>query len=247
MARPGMSSIHPFYENGGNVVAISHAGVTSGGAKAGSLDAYLAARELGFRYFQIDVIKVGAELVSHHAVWGRRIGWEPKTVDGLRAAGHVVERVADIVEAIPDGRWNLEIKNRKAEQPLIEYLRTQEDVVHRFGVSAPFHRRLLGRLRAEFGNELCTNASLLEGSLIGVPLIPQRVQHADAMQVLFPLVRSRRVIDLCRAKGIQFQAWPVNGREAMERLLDVGVRGIITDDHELLREVLIERDEWEKT
>lgn len=242
-----MSLVHSFYENDGRVVAISHAGLASGGAKPGSIEAYVAARELGFRYFQIDVIKVGAELVSHHAVWGRRIGWESKTVDELRSAGHQIERVSDIVDAIPDGRWNLEIKNRKAEKPLIDYLRTQKDVPRRFGVSAPFHRRLLGRLRAEFGNELCTNASLLEGSLVGVPLIPQRVQHADAMQVLFPLVRSRRVIESSRAKGIQFQAWPVNTREAMERLLDVGVRGIITDNHELLREVLIERDEWDKT
>lgn len=239
-----MSTIHPFYANNGRVVAISHAGDTSSGARAGSAEAYLAARELGFRYFQIDVVRVGDELVSHHSVWGRRLGWENETVDGLRSAGHDIERVSDIIDAIPDGRWNLEVKSRTAEAALFDLLRSQHDRTSRFGVSAPFHRALLQRLRQEFGDELCTNASLIEGSLIGLPLVPMRTQHADAMQVLAPLVRSRRMVDLVRTQGIQFQAWPVNKRKVMERMLNLGVGGLITDNHELLRAILIERAEW---
>lgn len=239
-----MTAPHPFYENDGRIVAISHAGDASAGARAGSVDAYVAARAHGFRYFQIDVIAVGDELVSHHAVWGRRMGWEDETVDGLRAAGHELDRVSEIVEAIPDGRWNLEIKNRKAEPALFRFLHSHEDRNVRFGVSAPFHRAMLGRLRAEFGDDLCTNASLLEGSLIGVPLIPTRTRHADAMQVLAPLIRSRRVVDASQSKGVQFQAWPVNSADGVRRMLDLGVRGIITDEHALVREILIERGEW---
>lgn len=240
--------VHPFYDNDGRVVAISHAGDTSTGEHPGSIAAYRAARAVGFRYFQIDVVKVGGdELVSGHAVLGRKFGWEDKSVDELRAAGHHVDRVVDIIDAIPDGRWNLEIKSKVAERALATLLRDQDRRNARFGVSAPFNRRILKRMRAEFGSELCTNASLLEGSLVGVPLMPLREQHADAMQVFFPLARVAAVIDRNRSQGIQFQAWPVNSRSEMERVLDLGARGVITDDHQLLRDVLAERGEWAET
>jgi len=205
----------------------------------------MAASDLGYRYFQIDVIKVGGgELVSGHAILGRKFAWENESVENLRSNGHSVDRVADIIDAIPDARWNLEIKSKVAETALVELLRCQESRDARFGVSAPFNRRILKRMRKEFGVGLCTNASLLEGGLVGVPLIPLSTQHSDAMQVFFPVVRSGSIVTRNRTQGIQFQAWPVNGRREMERLLDLGVRGIITDEHQLLREVLIERGEW---
>jgi len=243
-----MGAVHPFYDNGGRIVAISHAGDSTTGARPGSIAAYQAARELGYRYFQIDVIKIGGnELVSGHAILGRKFSWENQSFESLRASGQQIDRVADIIEAIPDGRWNLEIKSAAAESALAELLRNQPSRDARFGISAPFNRRILKRMRAEFGVSLCTNASLLEGGLVGVPLLPLATQHADAMQVFFPIVRWRSIIARNRAAGIQFQAWPVNSRSEMSRLLDLGIRGLITDDHHLLRDVLIERGEWDQT
>ena len=46
------------------------------------------------------------------------------------------------------------------------------------------------------------------------------------------------------AVGFRFQPWPVNDREEMERLLELGVTGLITAEHQLLRDVLVEREAW---
>jgi glycerophosphoryl diester phosphodiesterase len=55
---------------------------------------------------------------------------------------------------------------------------------------------------------------------------------------------NRRLVDRARALGLRIITWTVNDPERMHRLLDAGVDGIITDRPDLLREVLIARDQW---
>ena len=46
------------------------------------------------------------------------------------------------------------------------------------------------------------------------------------------------------ASGRQVHAWTVDNPAAMQALLDIGVDGIITDRADLLRDVLVARNEW---
>jgi len=45
--------------------------------------------------------------------------------------------------------------------------------------------------------------------------------------------------------GVRVVTWTVNEPVAMVRLLDAGVDAIITDRPDVLREVLVSRDQWE--
>ncbi len=51
-------------------------------------------------------------------------------------------------------------------------------------------------------------------------------------------------IDRAQALGLQVHVWTVNDRPTMERLLALGVDGIMTDETVTLRDVLITRNQW---
>jgi len=51
-------------------------------------------------------------------------------------------------------------------------------------------------------------------------------------------------IGRAQALGLQVHAWTVNDRPTMERLLDLGIDGIMTDETLALRDVLAARHQW---
>jgi glycerophosphoryl diester phosphodiesterase len=71
---------------------------------------------------------------------------------------------------------------------------------------------------------------------------------ADCVQV--PVARrgirivDRRFIDAAHRGGLQVHVWTINDRATMERLVDLGVDGIMTDRPRLLRDVLKRRGLW---
>ena len=46
------------------------------------------------------------------------------------------------------------------------------------------------------------------------------------------------------ALGLDVHVWTINDRGGMNRFLDAGADGIMTDEIEALRDVLIERGQW---
>ena len=68
---------------------------------------------------------------------------------------------------------------------------------------------------------------------------------ADALQVSEYAGRRRfvdaRLVSAVHDTGTQIHVWTVNDPPAMERLLDAGVDGIVTDRPDLLNEVLRRR------
>src|SRR5215469_16160952 len=62
-------------------------------------------------------------------------------------------------------------------------------------------------------------------------------------QIPFGMATSR-FIDRAHAAGLQVHAWTVNDAAVMASLLTLGVDGIMTDQTELLRDVLLARGQW---
>ena len=58
------------------------------------------------------------------------------------------------------------------------------------------------------------------------------------------LIVDRRMIDACHRRGMQVHVWTINDPAEMQRLLDLGVDGLMTDRPAVLKQVLVDRAAW---
>lgn len=86
------------------------------------------------------------------------------------------------------------------------------------------------------------------GPILPAALARKLLADVDVFQVPVRYGRFRVVSEgfIRRAHRIDrlVHVWTINERAEMERLLDLGVDGIVSDRLDLLKQVLIERDDW---
>ena len=214
---------------------------------------------LGYRYLETDAHRTAdGVLVSFHdddlnrtCGIDARIGeMTASEVAGARVrasdgAEYPIPLMADLFEAFPDARFNIDAKSDAAVEPLCELVRATRSL-HRVCL-ASFSLRRIRLMRSIRGDGLMTNMSPVE--IAGVKVLG-RVQGDLQRSAQVPPRRGRvEVVDehflrRCRRIGIPVHVWTINDRPEMERLLDLGVDGIMTDETELLRNVFRERALW---
>ncbi len=251
------TTLHPFLDSPAPL-AFAHRGGGADGLE-NTLSAFRRAADLGYRYLETDVhVTVDGRLVAFHdetldrATDGigpiARLPWE--TVRRARVGG--VERVplfADLLQALPGARWNIDVKAPGALEPLLELVEAHE-AWGRVCVGS-FDEALVLRAQRLAGPRLAT--SLGTAGVRALRLrswgLPVRVRRS-AVAAQVPVRHGRlRVVDAAfvraaHRRGLQVHVWTVNDRAQMRALLDLGVDGIMTDHTETLREVLTERGAW---
>lgn len=210
---------------------------------------------LGYRYLETDAhLTVDGVLVSFHDPdLNRTCGIDARIgemtaaqVAEARVDGeHPIPLMSDLFDAFPAAHFNIDAKSDESVEPLCDLVRAL-DALDRVCL-ASFELKRLIRMRALLGNGLITNMSPVEvGSLLTVGRVIGRA-HRNAQVPpstgRLPVV-SPRFIDNARRRGIDVHVWTINERAEMERLLDLGVDGVMTDETTLLRDVLVERDSW---
>jgi len=248
------------YGHGAGVLAIAHRG-GAGLAPENTMDAFARSYALGLRYLETDVRQTadGVLLAFHDARVNRvtdgRGAIGKKTyaeVQGLRISGrHEIPTLAGTLRAFPDAFFSIDLKEERAIGHLAQEL-VQTGAAHRVCVSGA-RGSWLRKLRDQVGPELTTSlcwrdlATLVARThaRLGLPSGRDRgtFAHVPLEVGRFP-VYGNRLIAQASAHDISIIVWTVNEPDQMHRLLDAGVAGIITDRPDLLREVLIARDQW---
>ena len=57
-------------------------------------------------------------------------------------------------------------------------------------------------------------------------------------------VIDRRFVTAMKSRSLQVHVWTVNEPKEMERLLDLGIDGLMTDRPRVLKELLLKRGQW---
>jgi glycerophosphoryl diester phosphodiesterase len=177
-----------------------------------------------------------------------------------------IPRLEDLLGAWPDVRFNLDVKDVAAIAPLPGVLQ-RTNAWDRVCVVSFSASRLRATRRA-LGRPVCMAASPFGTAVVRLggprgrhdPVGPGRpgraAQHGPGLLteylartgircVQVPIsVATTSFIGRAQALGLQVHAWTINDRPVMERLLDLGVDGIMTDETMALREVLSSRQQW---
>ena len=220
------------------------------------MPAFEGAAALGYRYIETDVQATadGVLAAFHDDDLSRACGrpglisalpWsevETARVDGREP----IPLLTDLLEAFPDARINIDCKTDAAVEPLVAVLRRTRSTA-RVCLGTFSHRRMK-RLRFLLGTEVCTSASPVEvlkwvsPSPIGRGSLPQAAQ-VPVSQNGVPIVTARSVEAAHRA-GMHVHVWTIDDPNEMNRLLDLGVDGIMTDRPAVLKQVLEQRGQW---
>jgi glycerophosphoryl diester phosphodiesterase len=235
-----------------------------GGAARGdenTAEAFDRAVKLGFRYVETDVHVTadGVPVVFHDATLTRLTGHQGRLdtlawpdLSTVRVGGAaLIPRLDEVLDTWPEIRFNIDVKADSGVQPTVETVR-RVGALDRV-LLASFSDRRLARLRDLAGPTVATSlgmravAALRLSSLTRRPLrLPPSAVAAQVPthHLRLPVV-DRRFVAHAHRLGLQVHVWTVDDPADMNRLLDLGVDGLMTDRPEALRDVLTARGTWE--
>jgi glycerophosphoryl diester phosphodiesterase len=222
-----------------------------------SLKAFEHAVRLGYAYLETDV---------HATADGVALAFHDKTLDRVTdrsgaiaaltasqvatakiAGTEPIPRLADLLMAFPEHRFDIDVKHEPAIGPLVEVLRAT-NAWDRVCLTS-FSSRRLNATRRLLPRPVCMATppaavgSILAGT--AAPLLAARFARLSIRCAQVPAwVASGQFIRRAHAAGLQVHVWTINDQERMSSLLDRGADGIMTDQTMLLRDVLISRDQW---
>jgi glycerophosphoryl diester phosphodiesterase len=244
-----------------------HAFAHRGGAAHAPENTWAAfeyAVKLGYAYLETDARATGdGRLVAFHdrslnRVTGvpGRIGALPyREVAALRVAGaQPIPLIEDLLGAWPDVRFNIDIKDEPSIGPLADVLR-RTGAWDRVCVTS-FSGSRLRAARGLFDRPVCMATSPATIAAVRCSIrassperqagmLAQRLARWQVHCAQIPgRVANSTFMRRAHALGLDVHVWTINDRAQMTRLLDLGADGIMTDDIETLRDVLIERGQW---
>jgi glycerophosphoryl diester phosphodiesterase len=233
---------------------LAHRGLATS-APENSMAAFAAAVDLGVTHLETDVhATADGELVVFHDATLERltdlrgpvraVSWAVLRNARL-ADGERVPRLADVLDAWPEVRINVDLKSGGAVQPFVELIGRRR-ALERVCVASFSDRRRRTAVRALAGSGRVASSLGLRGSLTAValasggapvPVLRAALQGAVALQLPDAgrrrRVVTRRLVDAVHAAGAQVHVWTVDDPGRMRELVGLGVDAIVTNRADL--------------
>lgn len=224
-------------------------------APENTLAAFAAAVESGYSHLETDVhLTADGVLVAFHDESLGRVAAQEDRIRDLTVAevqaveigdGHRIPRMDELFEAFPESYFNIDPKSDEAVEPLAELIE-RHGMIDRVCVGS-FSDDRIHRIRTLLGDRLCTSPGPRGAmKVVAAALLwPRWSPPHGCLQIPVETngIRLDRpwLIRRIQRLGVQVHFWTINERADMERLLDAGADAIITDETDLLAEVLAAR------
>lgn len=255
-----MPSNHPYADG---FAAIAHRGGYGGGvppALENTIAAFDNARDYGFRYLETDVHATsdGVLVAFHDDILDRvtdtrgAIGALPwASVRRARIGGsEPIPTLGEVLESASGCVVNIDLKSDAAVAPLVATLDAHR--AHARVCVGSFDTRRLHRFRLLTGGQVATSVTTLGVATLASPGV-RRACMPDGIAVQVPVrtprgnlpLVTRGFVRASHRAGKVVHVWTINEASEMERLIDLGVDGLVSDDLATLRGVLRARGLWE--
>ena len=260
----GHAYLDAVLDHPGGVIAMAHRGGALHPDLVGlenTLFAFRHAAALGYRYLETDVhVTRDGRLVAFHDTVLDRMTDRPGAVAALladelaevRIAGeHAVPSMAELLEELPDARFNIDLKAPGSVGALADLL--ARTGAHDRVCVGSFSSGHLQRFRRLTGGRVATSAAPAEVAVFlstSWPMLRRLVARRPFGVLQIPPRRgrirlvSRSVVRRAHAAGVHVHVWTVDEPTEMAELLDLGVDGLITDRTDVLKDVLTARGLW---
>ncbi len=222
------------------------------------MPAFAGAVALGYRYVETDVhvTSDGVVVAFHDEDLSRVTGHEGDIADltwselslVLVDGTEPIPLLEDLLGTWPELRINIDPKHDAVVEPLATVL-TRTNAVERVCIGS-FSDRRLDRLRSMLGPRLCTSlgpaaVAKLRAASYGIG----RTRPSGCCVQVPPSAKGHTLVDerfvaTAHELDLAVHVWTIDEPEEMDRLLDLGVDGIMTDRPAVLREVLERRAQW---
>jgi glycerophosphoryl diester phosphodiesterase len=219
--------------------------------------AFQYAAAAGYAYLETDARSTadGALVAFHDATLDRVTDMRGNVssmtyqqLSAARVAGtEQIPLLEDLIGSFPGLRFNIDLKDSGTIDPLARALRRTE-AWDRVCVTSFSGQRLVAAQR-KLDRPVCiavTPAAILALRYLGgggKALAGVARSGAHCAQVPMQIA-TRQFIQRSHDAGLQVHVWTLNTRAQIERTLDLGADGVMTDEVDLLRGVLTERGQW---
>lgn len=243
-------------------IAIAHRGASTEQPE-NTMAAFEAAVTLGYRYVETDVhLTRDGVLIAFHDDRLDRVTESKGKISELdwpqikraRVSGREpIPQLVEILTTWPNLRVNIDPKSDMAVRPVVEMLKrcNAEDRV----CIGSFSGARLNKIRKSFGGTICTSMSPLEVlklrlASLPVPGIAGLAKNSPAKCAQVPTHQwnirliDKSFIERAHSLGQKVHVWTINDLSEMNRLLDLDVDGIMSDDAALLKSAFVARNLW---
>ncbi len=248
--------LHPYLEWPGPIPFAHRGG--AGEHPENTMEAFEAVVSMGYYYLETDVrITADGVLVAFHDERLERMSDRTGRIEDhtwADLAGAVIGerasllRFEELLGAWADRRINVDPKMDAAVGPLCEAI-ARAGALDRVCV-ASFSERRIRAARRRLGPSLCTalGPAAIGRLRLGLYRIPGWAPTGQVLQVPIrwgPVtVLDARTIAEASRRGLPVHVWTVDEPAELNRVLDLGVWGVMTDHPTILKQVLVERGQW---